>query len=62
MARFTCAEEGCSKGAATGNAIYRTSPKGQPFEGKCLDHYDGPSLDKGVIGVVQAIEDDNFKN
>ena len=38
MSRFTeCAEAGCEKTIEDG-PIFRTSPKGEPFEGKCAEH------------------------
>lgn len=40
--RFTCSHEGCNEGPmTTGTAIYRISPKGGPFVGLCLRHYEG---------------------
>lgn len=49
-----CIAAGCKKDSRDGWAIYRVSPKGELFSGKCADHYDGP-LDM----IVQAIEDNN---
>jgi hypothetical protein len=44
-------EPGCTKGRDTGHALYRTSPKGELFEGKCAEH----APDK-VDPIVAAIE------
>lgn len=41
--RYTCSEPGCIRGRATGHALFRTSPKGELFEGKCRDHLNGSS-------------------
>lgn len=49
--RFTCKEKGCERSIANGDAIYRTSPKGELFEGKCEEHYGGVS-----DPIVKAIE------
>lgn len=35
----TCIEPGCDRDAKDGHVIYRTSSKGQTFEGKCSRHY-----------------------
>jgi hypothetical protein len=35
----TCGKPGCERGPATGDALHRTSPKGQDFEGLCSEHY-----------------------
>jgi len=40
--RYDCKEPSCERGRATGHPIYRTSEKGQPFEGACAEHYTGP--------------------
>lgn len=52
MRRITCEHEGCEETSP----LYRTSPKGGPFRGKCPDHYDG-QLDP----LVQAIANDGKK-
>lgn len=54
MDRFVCAEDGCEKGRASGHALYRVSPKGELFEGKCAEHFGGP-----LEPITQAIEDHN---
>ncbi len=41
MSKYVCREPGCDHGTGTGHALYRTSPKGEPFEGACRDHYEG---------------------
>lgn len=38
---YECIEPECHKGPATGHALHRTSPKGQDFQGKCTEHYEG---------------------
>lgn len=37
-AHTTCAEEGCDRSPATGWALYRTNPKGEPGIFKCIAH------------------------
>lgn len=39
--RGTCDYEGCEHGIETGHALYRVSPKGEPFVGLCEEHYAG---------------------
>lgn len=34
-----CVKPGCPRGTETGDALHRTSPKGQDFEGLCTEHY-----------------------
>jgi hypothetical protein len=53
--RFTCVEDGCGRGCYTGHALYRVSPKGELFQGKCEEHYQGP-----VDPIAQAIERRNL--
>lgn len=36
-----CIEDGCTKGPSTGDALHRVSPKGEPFKGKCTEHFEG---------------------
>ena len=48
---YVCATAGCDRAARDGWAIYRTSPKGQPFAGKCEEHFPGVP-----DPIVQAIE------
>lgn len=36
-----CIQPGCIRDAKDGHVIYRTSPKGTPFEGKCGSHFLG---------------------
>ena len=51
---YVCLENGCDKGPATGHALHRVSPKGQDFEGKCTDHFEGQG-----DPIALAIEDRN---
>lgn len=51
-----CIHPGCSKDAKDGWAVYRVSPKGELFKGKCVDHFEGP-----LDAIVQAIENRNAK-
>ncbi len=53
MSKYVCREPGCGRGPGnkTGHGLYRTSPKGEPFEGACRDHYDGEP-----DPIVSAIE------
>ena len=37
---YECIEPGCTKHPKDGWAIYRTSPKGEDFEGKCEEHFE----------------------
>jgi hypothetical protein len=37
---FVCTFPGCSVDAQNGGMVYRTSPKGAPFSGRCPDHLD----------------------
>lgn len=53
MTVHACSTEGCYRTAFDGG-IYRTSPKGEPFEGKCAEHYPGP-IDPLVRDVVDAV-------
>ena len=55
-----CEFPGCNRGLATGHALYRTSPKGQPFFGRCAEHM-GEPVDPGVRLITQVIEDDNHR-
>ena len=36
-----CDFEGCERGIATGHALHRVSPKGEPFVGLCAEHFAG---------------------
>jgi hypothetical protein len=54
MSRYICTEPGCDKGRSSGHVLYRTSPKGELFEGRCAEHFGGE-----VDPVAQVIEDDN---
>lgn len=54
MSRYECAQEGCDRGPASGHALHRTSPKGELFEGKCGEHFEGVA-----DPIAQAIEDRN---
>ncbi len=54
MSKYVCREEGCGKGPDTGHGLYRTSPKGELFEGACEGHYSGTP-----DPIVQAIEQHN---
>lgn len=61
MTRFGCSFEGCDVDPATGGAVYRTSPKGGPFEGRCLRHLSleqRADLDPSVRQIVEAVEGD----
>lgn len=51
--RYVCTEPECERGRASGHALYRTSPKGELFEGRCAEHYGDSDP------VAQAIEDRN---
>lgn len=35
---FTCVKDGCERGPATGEALHRINPKGEPFKGACTEH------------------------
>jgi hypothetical protein len=52
---YECREQGCGRGPATGHALYRTSPKGDNFEGACDEHFSGET-----DPIVQAIQDRNL--
>jgi len=39
MSRYQCRRAGCGRGPATGDALHRTSPKGELFEGECTEHF-----------------------
>lgn len=52
--RYTCAKDGCERGVRSGHALYRTSPKGELFQGRCEEHFDGEPEP-----VAQMIEDRN---
>lgn len=56
---FVCEYEGCDFGAMTGHALYRTSPMGTPFVGRCGLHM-GESVDPTTAEIVGAIEDRNI--
>jgi len=51
--RWECSEEGCDKSVKNGDTLYRVSPKGLPFEGKCLEHY------AGIANPIKADADEN---
>jgi len=40
VADFGCSFTGCERHPQKGDAIFRVNPKGEPFEGRCSDHYD----------------------
>ena len=46
---------GCSNGLLTGHALYRVSPKGDPFVGLGSDHCTGP-----LEELVERIEGGGF--
>lgn len=48
---YTCADEGCDRGVRSGHALYRVSPKGEDFAGKCEEHFAGEPEP-----IAQAIE------
>lgn len=50
---FQCCVPGCSKNANDGYAIYRTSPKGEPFEGMCGEHRPGTFDEPDVAGMIE---------
>ena len=52
---YECIELGCSRGKESGHALYRTSAKGEFFEGKCELHYEGVP-----DPITQAIEKRNL--
>jgi hypothetical protein len=52
--RYTCTEPGCRRGRTSGHALYRTSPKGELFEGRCEEHFDAE-----VEPIAQMIEERN---
>lgn len=59
MSRFDCEVEGCERGMSYGGeAIYRTSPKGAPFVGRCREHLN-EAPDPVVEQIVNVFEDDN---
>lgn len=54
-----CQEEDCERGPlTTGDALYRVSPKGQKFIGRCEEHLKGDP-DEIVKSVVDAIQSKN---
>lgn len=50
--KYECAEPECRRGRYTGDALYRVSAKGEPFEGKCDEHFEG--VPDPVTQAVQA--------
>ncbi len=38
--KFGCEMPGCQKNPSKGDTVYRTSPKGTPWRGRCRDHID----------------------
>jgi hypothetical protein len=51
-----CDEPGCHNGIETGHALYRTSPKGEDWEGKCEEHFTGQ-----IEPIAQLIERRNME-
>lgn len=51
---YICSEPGCDV-SSNDAPIFRTSPKGQPFEGKCREHVDPKTVDETVRQVVDTI-------
>jgi hypothetical protein len=56
MSRYQCTEEGCERGPETGDALHRTSPKGELFEGKCTEH--APDPEPLAVLIERAGRDD----
>lgn len=55
MSRLTeCNVPKCLRGHATGDTLYRVSPKGEPFEGRCEKHM--LRIDPTVRSVSKALE------
>lgn len=52
-----CALKGCGRGPATGDALHRTSPKGEDFEGLCTEHMLEHGGEPEALAVL--IEDHN---
>lgn len=52
-----CALKGCERGPGTGDALHRTSPKGENFEGLCTEHYQ--AIGGEPDWVARVIEDRN---
>lgn len=48
---YVCVEPGCTRGRDSGHALYRTSAKGELFEGKCEEHF--PGLPDPVAKAVE---------
>lgn len=51
---YECARKGCQRGVANGDALHRTSPKGELFEGMCTEHFQGQPE-----SIAVAIEERN---
>jgi hypothetical protein len=51
-----CRQEGCARHPSNGDLIIRTSPKGQPFEGACEEHYEG-QIDPTLARVADALQE-----
>jgi hypothetical protein len=56
---YTCTFPGCIRNPRDGYAIYRTSPKGEPFAGRCEEHFE--RADPDLVDFVSIIEDENMK-
>ncbi len=52
--KYTCEIEGCEAHPANGDTVYRTSPKGEPWTGRCKAHLDARWP---VAPEVQAVAD-----
>lgn len=52
-----CAEPGCPKTIDRGDALYRVSPKGTPFVGKCGEH--AKAVDPTVRAITEVFEESN---
>lgn len=53
-----CVYPGCKKGLGTGDALHRTSPHGDEFEGMCSEHFEG-EIDPVVGAIAEVIEQHN---
>lgn len=56
---YVCEFDGCVHGPGNGHALYRTSPMGEPFKGRCGLHM-GEEVDPTVALIAGAIEDHNY--
>lgn len=49
---YTCEHFGCDRHPSKGDAIFRTSPKGEVFRGRCEEHIG--DVDPTVKGIIDA--------